>query len=146
MTAIPTLLAVLLANSITVQIPRLKPALALLDEPLSTRRIQLLTTAFRTDWLIILCHRTRIRSILAESGHMRFLDRIEADQNSGWRIHFFCLHEAAVRLIADACGEGCGSDSPTTFDPQRFVLARLRNLQRVGKLKQQTPWWDTDVE
>ena len=146
MTDIPTLLAVLLANSITVQIPRLKPALGLLDEPLSARRIQLLSTAARTDWLIIQCHRTRIRSILAESGHIKFIDRIEADQYNGWLIRFFCLDEEAVGLIADACGGGYGSDLPTTFDPQRFILARLRNLQRVGKLERQTPWWDTDVE
>ena len=138
MTDIPTLLAVLLANSITVQIPRLKPAQELLDGVAPTRRNRQLANSARADWLIIRCHLTRIRAILAESGQMRFLDRIEADQNSGWRIHFFCLDEAAVGLIADACGESHGS--PTTFDPQRFVLARLRNLHRVGKLERQTPW------
>jgi hypothetical protein len=146
MTDIPTLLAVLLANFITVQLPRLSPVQGLLNGSPPTRRNRRLATAARADRLIIQCHRTRIRSILADNGHMQFIDRIEADQSNGWRIHFFCLDEAAVELIADASGGTYGSGSPVTFDPQKFVLARLRNLQRSGKLERQTPWWDTDVE
>ena len=77
---------------------------------------------------------------------MRLLDRIEADTGRGWRIHFICLDEAAVAKIAEIGGKSCGPGSPAKFSPQRFVLIRLGNLARWGRLELHYPWWDADVE
>ena len=147
MTDLTTLACALLANFVTVRFPRFEPLQQQPTEGLpSTQAIQRQVATARTDWLIIQCHRLRIRCELAEHGYMRFLDRIEADARRGWRIHLFCLDEAAAGIIAEISGESCGPGSPVRFDPDRFVLARLGNLQRWGKLERQYPWWDTDVE
>ena len=146
MTDVTTLASALLANFVTVRLPRFEPPQPEREGLPSTRAIQRLVAALRTDWLSIQCHLLRIRCELAEHGYMRFFDRIEADSHRGWRIHFFCLDEEAVSVIAGLSGQSCGPGSAVRFDPQVFVLARLGNLQRWGKLERQYPWWDTDVE
>jgi hypothetical protein len=139
MTDLTTLASALLANFITVRFPRFEPPQPEWVDLRSTRAIQRLVGGLRTDWLIIQCHLLRIRCELAEHGFMRFLDRIEADARRGWRIHLFCLDKAAARIIAEISGESCGPGSPVRFDPQKFVLRRLGNLQRWGRLEQHCP-------
>ena len=90
------------------------------------------------------CHRQNLQHRLLEQGHGAFFDRVEGGGPNGWRLHFFCLDPAAVTVLYDIGIGECGPGKAVTFDPEQFVMHRLRQLERTGRLNVSGRWWDWD--
>ena len=85
-------------------------------------------TARRADSRAACACRDRLRRLLVEHGHHRFLHHLEPDPNGGWRLHIFAANNAALALLDEVAEGECGPGDPVKFDPNEFVSARLRHL------------------
>jgi hypothetical protein len=145
MSDLPILAATLLANFATVRIPRCESLWISSVPNLSPKhRCRLLSRALAGETLIMSCHRQHLRCRLLEPGHHLFFDRIEGGGPDGSRLHFFCLDRAAVSVLYDLGVGACGPGNAVTFDPEQFVMHRLRQLERTGRLDTLHGWWDWD--
>jgi hypothetical protein len=71
--------------------------------------------------------RDRLRRILIQH-RQRFMDRMEPEPEGGWRIHIFVLDEEALALLDGIDGRRCEPGDPVDFDPENFVIERLREV------------------
>jgi hypothetical protein len=140
MTDLPTLAATLMANFTTVRIPRCERLWSWPD-PWLRRQIKSLSIALAGERLIADCHRHVLRQRLLDAEHRAFFDRIEGGGPEGWRLHFFLLDPSAVVLLCAAGVGECGPGDPTTFNVEEFVMRRLRQLERSGRLDRPGDWW-----
>jgi hypothetical protein len=146
MTDLSTLAATLLTNFATVRLrhceqlwtwPAEKPSLGL--------HSNLLEITLRGQMLILRCNRQYLRQRLLDDGYRAFFDRIGGGGSAGWRLDFFCLDPAAVGVLRDTELGEWGPGDLATFDPEKFVLRRLRQMERAGRLGQPNEWWDLDL-
>ena len=72
--------------------------------------------------------RDRLRRVLIEHRH-RFIDCWEPDPEGGWRLHIFVLDDDALPLLDGIDGRRCEPGDPVDFDPEEFVIERLRELE-----------------
>jgi hypothetical protein len=125
MTDIETLANSLLANFRTVRVPA---------DALPTR-----PDLQPTDWWamaetqlaekrVVYNLRDRLRRILIQHRH-RFIDRLEPGPEGGWRIHIFVIDADALTLLDGIDGRRCEPGDPVDFDPEEFVIERLRELE-----------------
>jgi hypothetical protein len=112
--------------------------------PSPKHRYRLLSRALAGETLIMNCHRQHFRHHLLEQGHRAFFDGIEGGGPDGWRLHFFCLDQATVSVLRDIGVGVSGPGDAVTFDPEQFVMHRLRQLERTGRLDTPDGWWDWD--
>ena len=125
MTEIETLANNLLANFRTIRLP----ADALPARPnFSPTDWWATTKALRAEKRAVYDLRDRLRHILIEH-RQPFIDRLEPDPEGGWRIHIFVLDEDALALINGTDSWHLGSGDPVDFDPEEFVIERLRELE-----------------
>jgi hypothetical protein len=122
MTDLATLAATLLSNFRTVHIP-------------SSGHLEgrpgdwwAKATARRADSRAACACRDRLRRLLVEHGHHRFLHHLEPDPNGGWLLHIFAANNAVLALLDEVAEGECGPGDPVKFDPNEFVSARLRHL------------------
>lgn len=145
MSDLQTLAANLLANFATVRIPRCESLwISHVPDPPPKYRYRLLARALAGEYLIMRCHRQHLQHRLLEQGHHAFFDRIEGGGPDGWRLHFFCLDQTAVRVLHDVGVGVCGPGDAVTFDPEQFVMHRLGQLERTDRLDAPHGWWDWD--
>ena len=145
MSDLQTLAATLLANFATVRIPRCESLwISSVPTPSPKHRCRLLSRALAGETLIMSCHRQHHQYRLLEQGHRAFFDRVEGGGSDGWRFHFFCLDPAAVSVLYDVGVGVCGPGNAVTFDPEQFVMHRLLQLERIGRLNTPDGWWDWD--
>src|ERR1700693_5592121 len=142
MTDLPTLAAALLGNFATVRIPRHE---GLWTDPVPELPLEAhcrsQAIVLKGERLVADCHRHHLRQHLLDDGHRAFFDRIEGGGSDGWRLHFFCLDPSTVALL---CGTGvgkCGPGDPANFDAKEFVMRRLCQLERSGRLDKLNDWW-----
>ena len=146
MSDLPILAAILLANFATVRIPRCESLwISHLPDPSPEHRYRLLARALAGESLIMNCHRQHLQHRLLEQGHRAFFDRIEGGGLDGWRLHFFCRDRAAVSVLHDVGVGVCGPGNAVTFNPEQFVVHRLGQLERTGRLDTPYGWWDWDA-
>jgi hypothetical protein len=125
MTDIETLANSLLANFRTVRIP----ADALPTRPdLQPTDWWAMAKAQLAEKRVLYDLRDRLRRILIQHRH-RFIDRVEPDPEGGWRIHIFVLDEDALAHLDGIDGTRCEPGDPLDFDPEEFVIERLRELE-----------------
>ncbi len=59
-----------------------------------------------------------------------------------------CTSSVSILRLSPYCtdiGVGeCGPGKAVTFDPEQFVMHRLRQLERTGRLDMPDGWWDWD--
>jgi hypothetical protein len=143
MSDLPTLAATLLANFATVRIPRYEGRrTSPVADPWPRLRGKLRASTVAAETLIIRCHRQCLQHQLLEQGHCAFFDRMEGGGPDEWRLHFFCLYPSALSVLRDVGVGEFGRGDPATFDPEAFVLRRLRQLERTGHLGRPDRWWD----
>ena len=60
----------------------------------------------------------------------------------------FCLDPSALSVLRNVCVGECRPRDPATFDPEAFVLRRLRQMERTGHLgRPDTSWdWESMIE
>ena len=80
------------------------------------------------------CHRQHLQHRLLYQGHREFFDRLEGGGPDGWRLHFFCRDRAAIGVLYNIGVGECGPGNAVTFDPEQFVMDRLDQLDRTGRL------------
>jgi hypothetical protein len=125
MTDIETLASSLLANFRTIRLP----ADALPTQPnLEPTDWWATTKALRAEKRAVYDLRNRLRRVLIQHRY-RFIDRLEPDPEGGWRIHIFVLDEDALLLLNGIDGKRCEPGDPVDFDPEGFVIERLRELE-----------------
>jgi hypothetical protein len=145
MSHLPTLAATLLTNFATVRIPRCESLwISSVPNPSPKHRYRLLSCALARETFIMSCHRQHLQHRLLEEGHRAFFDRIEGVGSDGWRLHFFCRDPAAVSVLRNIGVGKFGPGNAVTFDPEQFVMHRLRQLERTGRLDTPDGWWDWD--
>ncbi len=143
MTDLAPIAAILLANFATVRIPKCERLWRWPMSEASPRlRAKLLETALAGETLIGSCHPQCVRGHLLKHGHRAFFDRMEGVGHDGWRMHVFCYDPSAVMLLHDIPIGRCGPGDPVSFDPERFVMHRLRHLERLRLLSTPEIWWD----
>jgi hypothetical protein len=71
--------------------------------------------------------RDRLRRTLTKHRH-RFIDCLEPDPEGGWRLHIFVLDRDALALLDGIDGRECEPGEPVDFEPDKFVIERLREL------------------
>jgi hypothetical protein len=90
-------------------------------------------------------YRAQLRRELSRHGEGRCLDRIEIDELRNWRVHFFPFDQTAIGVLRIAAakfpGAAWGVGEAATFDAREFVLYRLDNLEKEGRLRGRDPWW-----
>jgi hypothetical protein len=125
MTDIETLTKKLLANFRTIRIP---------TEPFSTPSNSppgdwwwTMAKARRAEKRAICDRRDSIRRVLNRH-RQPFLDYLEPDPESGWRLHIFVLDDAGLVLLDGIDGEHADCGDPVEFDPEKFIIERLREL------------------
>jgi hypothetical protein len=124
MTDIETLANNLLANFRTVRLP--PEALPARHNPEPTDWCAM-AKARRAEKWVLSDHRDRLRRIQIQHRH-RFFDRLESDPEGGWRTHVFVLDEEALALLEDIDGRRSEPGDPVDFDPEEFVIERLRKV------------------
>jgi hypothetical protein len=145
MSDLQNLAATLLANFATVRIPRCESLwISAMPNPSPQHRYKFLSRALARETFIMSCHRQRLQYRLLEQGHRAFFDRIEGGGPDGWRLHFFCRDPATVSVLHGIEVGTCGSGNAVSFDPEQFVMRRLRQLERTGRLDTPQEWWDWD--
>ncbi len=92
MTDLAALAATLLANFRTVRIPASERP----EGPPTDWWA--MAKARRADSRAAYASRDRLRRLLVEHGHHRFLHHMEPDPEGGWRLHFFVADDAALRF------------------------------------------------
>jgi hypothetical protein len=125
MTDLATLAATLRANFCSLHIPGSKRGHQLSGDWWATVR------AMRAESLAAYAYRDRLRRLLVERGHHRFLHHLEADPAGGWRLHFFVADVAALTLLDELTEGTCGPGDPVSFNPKEFVSERLRHLFKI---------------
>ena len=55
-----------------------------------------------------------------------------------WRLHILVLDEGALPLLDGIDGRRCESGDPVDFDPEEFVIERLREWIVAGHYHSQT--------
>jgi hypothetical protein len=141
MTDIETLTACLLADFVTIRIPRCERLRSSSNpEPSLRRHIESRSIELAGERLAANCHRHLIRQHLLDDGHRAFFDRIEGGGPDGWRFHFFCLDPAVTVLHAAGVGV-VGRGETVHFNAEEFVIQRLRQLERSGRLDKPNDWW-----
>jgi hypothetical protein len=144
MTDLAPIAATLLANFVTVRIPRCERLWTWSEpDPSSRLRARLLANALAGETLIGGCHRQWVRGHLLEHGHRAFFDRMVGGGPDGWRLHFFCLDPSAIQLLHDIPVGQCGPGDPVSFDAEKFVMHYLHRLERSGQLATLDKWWDS---
>jgi hypothetical protein len=143
MTDLPSLAATLLANFATVRVPRHE---GLWASPVAdpSPSPNLLSIAVAGESLILRCYRQWLHYRLLEEGYRAFFDRVEGGGPDGWRLHFFCLNPSALSVLRRAGVGEIGPGDPVRFNPEAFVLWRLRQMERTGHLARRDSWWDWD--
>ena len=142
MTELSTIAAALSANFATIRIPRCERLWKWPEPDPSPRlRAKPAANALAGETLIGSCHRQCVRGHLLEAGHRAFFDRIEGGGADGWRLHLFCLYPAAVALWRGIGLGQSGPGDPVAFDAVKFVVHRLRRLERQGLLGTLDRWW-----
>ena len=142
MTDPTTVAAILLANFVTIQIPRCERLQSRPDPDLSLRRyIESRSIALAGEHLVADCHRHILRQRLLDDGHRAFFDRVEGGGPEGWRLHFFCRDPLAATALHDAGLGECGSGDPVNFNAEEFVIRRLHYLERTARLYKPNDWW-----
>jgi hypothetical protein len=64
------------------------------------------------------------------------------DQTAGnWQ--FFCLDPSAVVLLHYIPVGKCGPGDPVAFEPEEYVMHRLRRLEWLGRLGTPDKRWDS---
>jgi hypothetical protein len=122
MTDLATLAATLLANFRTVRIP---PSQGREEQPTDWWGM---AKARRAAHQGAYASRDRLRQGLFKHGYRCFLDRMEPDPEAGWRLHIFAADETALTLLDELTEGMCGPGDPVSFDPEEFVLERIRHL------------------
>jgi len=147
MTDLTTLATTLLTNFVTVRFPRYEPVWWVLDDQdlALEARHRCLGHALRCEALLIRCHRSILRQGLAEAGHHRFLDRLEADPVGGWRVHLFLADKAAIEVMPEITDGVVGPGDPVNFNPDPFIERRLQRLKKSHRLVTRYPWWEDDT-
>ena len=84
--------------------------------------------ARRAEKRTLYATRDRIRRILNQH-RQPFIDCQEPDPEGGWRLHIFVLDEDALPLVDGIDGRRCEPGDPVDFDPEEFVIERLRDLE-----------------
>jgi hypothetical protein len=143
MSDLPNLAATLLANFATVRIPRHE---GLWTSPVGDPKHHpsLLPIAVAGESLILGCYRQLLHHRLLVDGHCAFFDRVEGGGPDGWLLHFFCLDPLAFSALRGVGMGEFGPGDPGRFDPEAFVLCRLRQMERTGHLGRPDEWWDWD--
>jgi len=124
MTDIDTLANSLLANFRTIQLP---------PEALPTRPVLqptewwAMAEARYAEKRVLYDLRDRLRRLLIRHRH-RFIDHLEPDPEGGWRIHVFVVDKDALALLDGIDGRRCEPGDPVDFDPEEFVIERLREV------------------
>ena len=134
MTNLSTLAATLLTNFATIRLPTCE---RLWTWPVSDRSLDLQCKVLE---ITLGCNRLYLRQRLLDDGYRAFFDRLEGDGPHGWRLHFFCLDRSAVTALHDADPGECGPGEPVRFDAEEFVIRRLRQLERCGRIAKPTDW------
>jgi hypothetical protein len=111
----------LLANFRTIRLPAEAPNL----EPTDWWAV---AKARRAEKRVLYDLRDRLRRVLNQHRH-QFIDYQEPDPEGGWRFHVFVLEEDALALLDDIDGVRCDPGDPVEFDPEAFVIERLRELE-----------------
>jgi hypothetical protein len=83
--------------------------------------------ARRAEKRVLYDLRDGIRRVLNQHHH-RFIDCQEPDPDGGWRLHIFLLDEDALPLLDAIDDRPCEPGDPVDFDPEEFVIERLREL------------------
>ena len=125
MSDLQTLARHLLANFRTIRLP----AEALPVQPnLEPTDWWAMAKARRAEKRVLYDLRDRLRRVLNQHHH-RFIDYQEPDPEGGWRFHVFALEEDALALLDGIDGVRCDPGDPVDFDPEEFVIERLRELE-----------------
>jgi hypothetical protein len=147
MSDLQILAATLLANFTTVRITRCENLwMSAVPNPSPKHLHRLRSRALTRETFIMSCHRQHLQHRLLEQGHRAFFDRAEGGGPNGWRFHFFCRDPTAVTVLYDDGVGVCGPGNAATFDPEQFVMHRLRQLERTGCLDSPHGWWTGTYE
>ena len=65
------------------------------------------------------------------------------DQKDGGCI-FSAVDPAALSILYDVGVGICGPGKAVTFDAEQFVIHRIGQLERTGRLNMPDGWWDWD--
>ena len=125
MTDLQTLVRHLLANFRTIRLPA--------EVPPSRPNLQpcdwwAMAKAHRAEKRVLYNFRDRLRRVLIQHRH-RFIDCQEPDPEGGWRLHILVLDKDALPLLDGIDGRRCEAGDPVDFDPEEFVIERLRELE-----------------
>jgi hypothetical protein len=142
MTDLTILASALLANYATVRLRKCERLWTWpVSDPPFPLHCKLLEIATRGQNLILACNCQYLRQRLLDDGYRCFFDRLEGDGPDGWLLHFFCLDPSAVTALHDAGFGDCGPGDPARFNAKDFVMMRLRQLERCGRLSKPNDWW-----
>lgn len=146
MTELSALAATLLTNFVTVKLRRCEALWTWpVDNPSLELHCRLLQATLRAQMMILGCNRMYLRQRLLDDGHRAFFDYLESDGPEGWRLHFFCRSPSAVAVLQNAGLGECRPGDPVRLDPKRFVMRRLRCLERCGRIDSREDWcWFLD--
>jgi hypothetical protein len=124
MSDLQTLVRHLLANFRTIRLP----AEALPARPnLQPSDWWAMAKARLAEKRVLYNLRDGIRRVLKQHRH-GLIDHQEPDPDGGWRLHIFVLEEDALPLLDGIDGRRCDPGDPVDFDPEEFVIERLREL------------------
>ena len=124
MSDLQTLVRHLLANFRTIRLP----AEALPARPnLQPSDWWAMAKARLAEKRVLYNLRDGIRRVLKQHRH-GLIDHQEPDPDGGWRLHIFVLDEDALPLLDGIDGRRCDPGDPVDFDPEEFVIERLREL------------------
>jgi hypothetical protein len=125
MSDLQTLARHLLANFRTIRLPAETPSVQPDSQPPDWWAMAKVRRAEKR----MLCDlRDGIRRVLNQNRD-RFIDCQEPDPEGGWRLHIFVLGEDALALVDGIDGRRCEPGDPVDFDPEEFVIERLRELE-----------------
>jgi hypothetical protein len=125
MSDLQTLARHLLANFRTIRLPAETPPVQPDSQPPDWWAM---AKARRAEKRVFYNLRDDIRRVLNQHRH-RFIDCQEPDPDGGWRFHVFVLDDNALALLDGIDDRRCEPGDPVDFDPEEFVIERLRELE-----------------
>jgi hypothetical protein len=125
MSDLQTLARHLLANFRTIRLPAETPPVQPDSQPPDWWAM---AKARRAEKRVFYNLRDDIRRVLNQHRH-RFIDCQEPDPDGGWRFHVFVLDDDALALLDGIDDRRCEPGDPVDFDPEEFVIERLRELE-----------------
>ena len=128
MSDIQTLVRHLLANFRTIRLPAEVPPVC---PNVQSCDWWAMAKARRAEKRMLYDFRDRLRRVLILHRHL-FIDCWEPDPEGGWRLHILVLDEGALPLLDGIDGRRCESGDPVDFDPEEFVIERLRDWIEQG--------------